>query len=1190
MKLTTILLLAAVTHVAAKSSAQTVTYTGKSVPVQTLFSIIEKQTGYVFFYEQADLKNTRPVSVVFDRSPLKIALEKIVADQPIEFELKGHTIFIYRKKIIAHVEEGAPVEDTAQVIAQDEVKGIVMDETRRPVPGVTILAKIARELHVSDEKGVFVFTHVQAGDTLVFTSVNYDTRSIAVEPGKLMSVTLKLRIARLDQVTIFNTGYQVLSKERATGSFSKPDMDVFQKRTGTQDIIDRLDGQIPGLVVTKGDNAVNANANGNGVTTQKSVIRGVGTISLGTDPLYVVNGVIVTDFSSVNPDDVADITVLKDAAASAIYGARAANGVIVLTTRTGARQSRPVVSYSGYFNFQGRPDFNAVPVLSSRQYIQAAKETFDPVAYPYSSLYSSYIAPHEQIQYDAYRGLISQATADQRLDSLASINNLSQIKSLWYRPAFTNNHTVSVSGGNSLYSFYASLGYTGSHSNLPGDRNDAYKINVTQHVNLGSRVSFSLNTMLVNNVTSSKNPLTISNRWLPYQLFIDPSTGKQINLAYMTNYSDSLRQIYQARSGINLDYYPLQEMDYIRSSSNLVNINVTGNLGIRLWKGLSFSGTYGYVKSPGTSTYFTDNRQLYQRLNLLSFTVAPSTPGGTPTYYLPVTGGNYTTGTNDQRNYTVRNQLVYEARPRAGKDYLSLQAGQEVNESYNFRNSSTLYGYDPALGTYALLDFNRLQQGVFGTVTGAGFFYSQPYYISTSLSRFRSYFGLASYTYAQRYSLDASAREDHSNLFGSDISSQNKPAWSAGLKWQIGKEDFMSRVKWVNSLALRATYGITGNSPYVGAASQQDILNAVSSSNSYGVISGNAFRVGSTANNKLSWETTRNINIGIDYSLLKGDISGGFDYYSRVTTGLLASMPVNPLTGYASITGNLGEITNKGFELSIRTNNIRLRNGFSWTTSFNISYNRNILVSYGRPNPYVNQQTYNIYSSSELGRPLNLLLAYKFAGLDNMGDPQILLHDKTITKDPYAAQPQDLVYKGTTVPPFSGGLSNTFRYKGLSLVVNMIYRLGGVMRTPTNQFYYGRLSDYGSFRQGNVDGSFVNRWKKPGDEKITNIPSWVPDANTNYSRRNTDYYSLSDINVARASYLKIRDLTLGYDLQPRWLRAIGAQSINLFAQATNFLVWKANHFGDPEYIEAGSGTPAIPPYRHSYSFGCNLSL
>jgi hypothetical protein len=221
---------------------------------------------------------------------------------------------------------------------------------------------------------------------------------------------------------------------------------------------------------------------------------------------------------------------------------------------------------------------------------------------------------------------------------------------------------------------------------------------------------------------------------------------------------------------------------------------------------------------------------------------------------------------------------------------------------------------------------------------------------------------------------------------------------------------------------------------------------------------------------------------------------------------------------------------------------------------------------------------------------MNPLFAYRFAGLDNMGDPQIHLTDHSVSKDPNAAQVDDVKYMGTTQPVVNGGFSNTFTYKGLSLAVNMIYNMGNVMRNDANQFYTGNMWNTTSFNGTGITTDFLKRWKQPGDEKTTNIPSYVGGYQS-YSRRNFYYYTQGDINVESASYAKIRDITLAYNLSSSLLQLVKVQTIRVYAQATNFLVWKANHDGiDPEYESASYGGRSTPPFKHSYSLGANISF
>jgi TonB-linked SusC/RagA family outer membrane protein len=1181
MNWTAIFILGLVLQVSAHTSAQTVTYSGKQVPVSKVLAAIKSQTGYGFFYNSEDLRNTKPVTVTFKNTPLQTAMEEILKDQSLEFDIQGNTVFISKRTTPAPTKGFADITSTAPT---GDVHGTVTDEKMNPIPNITVFARSNRTVTVTGPKGEFHFQNISDGDTLQFSSVSYESRMVAAVTSVPMVIVMKPKIVKLDEVIVYNTGFQTLSNERATGSFSKPDMEVYAKRTGTMDIIARLEGQIPGMLISSGPNSSIVNRNGSGVGTRKSLIRGIGSVLLETEPLYVLNGVTVNDFSAINPDDIEDITILKDAAASAIWGARSANGVVVITTKSGNsnKGSRMSVSYSGFINYSGLPDFGAVKMLSSQQYIQTAKEIFDPVAFPMGAQY--FIAPHDQVLYDQYNGVITANVANRKLDSLAAINNMGQIKDIWYRPAITTNHTVSASGGNNVYSFYAALGYTGTQSNTPGERNNAFRLNLSQNINAGSRVRITLNTSLVNTVVSRKNPISIDNNFIPYQLFRDEN-GNPITMNYMSGLPEYQRLDYQARSRINLDYNPMDERDRATSSNNNLAMNVTANVNVKIWKGLSFAGTYGYQKNPGTVTSYADHTAYGIRQQIVSLTIAP-TVNDVPQYLYPITGGNYTTGNNDQRNWTVRNQLVYDASPRKGRDHLTVQVGQESQETASLKSSTTLVGYDDALGSYAILDYAALRNGVPGTVTGYGSLYFNPYEIMKSKSRFISWFGLASYTINGKYSIDASYRQDNSNLFGTDISSQNKPVESIGGRWQISKEAFMKPVKWVNYLGLRATYGITGNSPYVGAASRYDILRSVTASNTfqYSVLAGDAFTISNVANKTLSWERTANVNLGIDYSVLRSRISGSINFYKRVTTDMLGTTMLNPLTGYASTSGNLGKMTNSGVEVSINTTNIKTNN-FYWSTGFNIAYNKNKLVSYSAPNAFVaTSASYRLGGTAVVGYPMSSMWAYRFAGLDNMGDPQIYLDNKTVSKQYNIAQVADLKYMGTKQPPVYGGITNMFGYKGFNLSLNMVYHMGALMRRPVNDMYTGRLADRPTFSGGNTRTFFLDRWKKPGDEAFTNVPSYVAGWDS-YTRRNIDYYTMGDINVVSASYIKLRDVTFSYELQNKVLQFLRIQRLSIFTQATNFLVWAANKDGfDPEY--AGS----IPPYKHSYSLGVNLSF
>ena len=1157
----------------------------KNVSMEEALRQVKERSGFRILYNASTLEGCKPVTVNLKNTTLELALQAIFKGQPITYIISKDAIIIRKIE-----DQLSPATLTPQkAVRIISINGSVTNEKGEPLAGVNITIESTAIRFATDDQGNFSMSTVPDDGVMIISHIGYQGDTVAIMGQSTFAVRLRLSSEKLDDV-IVSTGYQQLSKERATGSFSKPDMEVFQARTGSMDVISRLDGLVPGLTVIPGPLGAVASNNkmGNGNTTQQSIVRGKSSIGLSSDPLYVVNGVPVVDFSTINPDDIADITVLKDAAATAIWGARAANGVIVVNTKSGNRNNKMKISYSGFINYMGKPDFGYGKVLDSKQYIQVGKETFDPIQFPYFTLGTAYIAPHEQILYDQAAGIISAAQADKSLDSLSSINNLSQIKDLFFRNAITTSHTLSISGGMQNYTYYGSFSNTDIISSTPGQTDRTYRINLSQEMNINKRLKFSLNTALNNRIKSTKHVPEISNTFIPYQLFRD-SKGNNIQMDYAQGLSPATRADYQSRSGINLDFTPLDEINYGFSKTNNLAINLTGEITFKIIKGLTYQGTYSYQKAPGTTTAYDDIKEYARRSELLSFTVAR--PGSAPVYYLPTTGGIYSVLNNDLRSWVVRNQLVYNTLFRGGKDRFNWQVGQETREQLNTGTSTTLRGYDLNLQTFAALDYKTLNNGIFGTISSYRSVFSDlPFLSLEETTRFRSYFSLASYTFNDKYSLDASWRMDHSNLIGSDVSAQNKPVYSVGAKWNISREAFLRSASWINNLAVRGTYGITGNSPSVGSAALKDILSV-----EYGLsapLAGAGVTINSPGNTGLNWETTRTINEGIDFSVLRSRISGSIDLYQKTTTNLLGSTTPNPLTGFTSAKGNIGKLNNKGIEILLRSANIQQKD-FSWFTTLTFSYNKNKLVSYEDIPVFLNNAISKAGSSYMAGYSMSSMFAYNYAGLDKNGNPQIYLANGKISSDPNIAKPEDIIYKGTTIPVFNGGFTNAFRYRALSLTANMIYSMGNVIRRDIDNTFSGRITGSpGTFMVGNLPSYFLDRWQKSGDETHTDIPGYIANENPFTSTRNLDYYRLASTNIVSASYIKLRDITLSYQLPKLFLDLVKIASASCYIQATNFMVWKANKADlDPEYQGLTSGTTrSIPPFKHSFSIGANVNF
>lgn len=1169
LKATIVLLIICVTQVGA-AKAQTVTLTEKNSRLSTVLEKIRKQTGYDFLYTTSMLKGASPVNISLKNAPLERALTSIFSNQPLQFSIKDKSVVISKRATLTYT------------VVHPTLHGVIYDENNKALPGASVRIDGLEQPAVSDHIGVFFLKDPPSNGNLIVSYLGFETDTLAIAGRQEINVHLKMANFNMKEVVIVNTGYQKLNKERATGSFGKPDMKIFNDRAGTTDIVGRMEGLVAGMTV-KPTFMVQNSRYGTG-QSQESIIRGQSTVQLGYNPIYVVNGVQVENLSMLNTDDVADISVLKDASAAAIWGARAANGVIVVTTKGGRAGEKVKFNYSGYITIQNKPDFSYGRYMNSSQLIQASREIFDPVAIPWNTLSNAALAPHELILYNQNRGLLSASQADSKLDSLASIDNRQQIKDIWYRNSFTTNQTISASGGSQFYNFYSSLSYLKNHSNQPRASDNTYRMTLNQTINPTKSIRLSLHTIISNNITYGVSPASVSLDFVPYQLFRD-AAGNPLNMNFVQGLSDVTRLDYQARSRINLDYNPLNDLNSTSMKTNQLTINTTADLGVKIIKGLTFNGTYGYQKSPGTTAKYDDASLYSMRRDLLNYTVARST-ASLPIYYLPTTGGKYTRGLNDNYSWTVRNQLMYSTRFRNDKDELNLQAGQEMQEQYRSTETTIARGYDQVLKTTTLIDYNTLAQGIFGTVGSFRSVLNElPYRQIFERTRYRSYFGLMSYSFDSKYVLDASIRRDYSNLFASGSSSQKKPAYSFGGKWLASKEEFMKSQTWIDNLGLRVTYGITGNSPYLTAGSMVDIL-TTEIDNTYG----NSLYITAAKNDKLNWESTHTFNTGVDFGILKGRLSGSIDYYKKNTTDLIGVVPVNPLSGSNNTTGNIGNVTNEGFEFSLRSINLQT-SSFSWNTNLVFSYNQNKLESYSVIDPSQFTASNRLNAVNVVGFSSPSLFAYRYAGLDNMGDPQIKLADGTITKAYDAAGADDLVYMGTTQPKFNGGLSNTVRYKNISLTANMIFNLGAVMRRDVNDFYTGLLFRDGTGFVGNLNEDFNLRWKTPGDESFTNIPSYVASRGISGSRRNTMYYTYADINVVSASYVKLRDITLSYDFTARVLNAIHLDAARLYVQSGNFMIWKANQYNiDPEFQSFTTGKRIIPAFTHPITFGATVTF
>lgn len=1176
------------TGVTAFAQTASVTLSGRNLPAERIFSEVKKQTGYVVTYTADVIALMKPVTIDAKALPLPEFLNQVFSGQPVRYTIQNRSILL-SKQIENKVKDPERNNGKGNV----GLVGKIADSTGASLAGATVYVKGTSRRIVADSNGTFEID-ASEGEVIVVSYVGFQSREIKVtakdvEKESIGFILLSQAQRTIDAVeVVVNTGYQSMARARSAGSVAKVDMNVVAGRSSSTNLLQRLDGLVPGLVIN--------NAPGG----EPLLVRGLTSLNSTRSPLIVVDGVELPSdntstepqrnvlntsnpIANINPQDIAEISVLRDASAASIWGAKAANGVIIITTKKGKAGQKLRVEYDGFYNFQGKPDRNYVPKMNSRDFITTAKEVF-PQFVPYYNWNTvksmGPVPPHLQILYDQYRGLITQAQADKALDSLSAIDNRGEIGSLFYRNAATTNHTVSLSGGGQMYSFYGSMSYTGIQSSTPGERNNSYKVNLRQDFNVNKRLQFSVITDLTNTVASATNLGNGINApgvsFVPYQHFRD-AAGNPLAVNFLGSYSDSLRLDYAGRSRVNLDYVPIDEFSRAHANSSNIAGRVVGNAKLLLLKGLRFEGTYGYQTFSRNSRTVLDQESYIVRNQLVGFTQAP-TVNSTPRYWLPKDGGMLTVNNASQKNWTVRNQLTFDQNWR--EHQLTVMAGQEATSITPLADTARYYGWDDQLQVSRSVDVDMLMKGIPGTVPG-GVRALESNNVSGgegAIARTTSYYSTLGYMYQRKYALNASWRIDESNLFGLSKAAQNRPVYSVGGKWLFSREDFMKSASWVDEMAFRFTYGITGNAPRPAQAASFDILQAAASPN---YVTGAGLTIGTPGNDKLTWEGTAVYNAGLDFDILHGRLGGSIDGYIKKTSNLIGSLMTAPLTGYPTVIGNYGDLENKGIEISLNSTNLHTSN-FSWSTSLNIAYNKNKITRMATASA-ITTGIDMIGASFVQGRPAYAVFGFKYGGLNAEGDPQIIQADGKLLSTVNGSKPEDVEMLGSSQPLWTGGLFNTFQYKGFQLGINISFNLGHVLYRDFNPVWTEPLT------QNNISPEFANRWKVPGDEKKTNIPRYAYNSSI-ADDRNIFYYTYASLNSFDASFAKIREITLSYAMAPHFIQRIGAEGLTIRAQVSNLMLWKKNNLGiDPEF-QSPVGNRDIRIGQGMMTVGAHLTL
>lgn len=1007
-----------------------------------------------------------------------------------------------------------------------EVRGIIRDSnTKDPIPGVSIKVKGKSVGQSTDVNGNFTIKAIK-GDVLIISYIGYMTLEFPIDREKV-TISIQEELSQLDEVLVI--GYGTAKKKDLTGSVSRLDAETFKSQPMTQ-LSEMLSGTVAGFNSTQG-----ASAAGGGSLE----VRGPTSLSAGTAPMVVLDGVIFNgSLSDINPSDVETIDILKDASSAAVYGARAASGVILVTTKKG-KTGKPIISYSTQVGLSNvtkdrRP-------LNGEQYLQYRADLFKEARISNPSipehLYTNPFELPEGVTIDDWKNLVSNPSADPYTEYLHRLrlypteekNALAGKTTDWYSKVIGNglrqNHDLSIGGRTNDVNYYWSVGYTANKGVIRGDKFGAirsrlnFDFNVTDWLNVGAYTQLSERD--------------------------ESSVMADLNQMYMVSpFGDE----YEENGKLKLrpydhpgTYHPLMNY-YGQDRERTIND--------------FFSSVFANIKLPFGIKYKLSFQPRYNFTNERNFW-GEETIIGTQTF----PGGRATRMNSKSTEWMLDNLVTWNKSIGNHRFDVTLLYGLEELKGWYEDQSNQNFGPNANLG------FHALQFGDNPSLSN-----------NDTKSRGEALMGRINYSLMDRYLFTASLRRDGYSAFGQTNPRAYFPALA--FAWKISDEEFMKNQKLFSQLKIRTSWGINGNRD-IGAYSALAQMGAVLDYDGSNVIVG--VRNTSLANPGLIWEKTTAYNLGLDMGFLKNRLNVTADYYYGYTTDLLMDRQLPKITGFKSITSNLGKLENKGFELTMNSRNIVTKN-FQWSSDLVFSLNRNKIVSlFGDKGEYTllgEKRTNDVPDFTNgwfPGRAIDVVWNYNLTGVWQMNEAEEAAKynmypgyykAEDVNGDMKYVDVMDKKFIGHTKPRYNIGLRNSFSYKRFSSSMYLRAQLGHII-------------PFTALRAGNSEYDRRNFSDAPGP-----TPYWTPE------NGNNEYARLSPVHTAfggglkvykSGSFLRIQDLSLSYDL-PISTEGIVSKirSFRIFGAVRNLYSFDKWPGWDPESL--------MEPMPRTVSLGINIEM
>lgn len=1151
---------------------------------------VKNQSDFTFFFNDAMVMGLKNITLHMKQTDIETILKECLKNSNISFRIKDHTIILF----------GRDEKQQGEIV----IKGMVVDESGDPLPGATIKVKEGKE---NDNKGVMRGTVTGINGQfsikvpnmkvlLEISFVGYESRLIpASDSTTLKRVVLREEIKSIDEVVV--TGYQKIDRKLFTGA-----ADIVKGEDamveGSNDISRMLQGKAAGVQIQ--------NVSGTFGASPKLRVRGASSIYGNQKPLWVIDGLVLEDvvemsvddlssgdtetlissaIAGLNADDIESFQILKDASATALYGARAMNGVVVITTKKGKKGTMKV-NYSGEFTVRMKPSYSQFDIMDSQEQMMVYKEMEEKGWLNYASVLNSssggiYWKMATAINsYDPETGFGLQNTPEAKA---AFLRKYEMANTDWFDILFRNtlqqSHSLSLTSGSDKSKFYASLSYFNDGGWTIADKVNRYTANMNASFDIKKWITLNLVTnasirMQEAPGTNSRRTNAVSGTF-ERDFDINPFSYALNTSRAMRAYDDDGNYEYYM-----MNYTPfsiLNELDNNRLKINMMDTKFQAELEVRPLKGLEIKalGAVRYVKttrehriheqSNAAEAYRSASNAYIRKYNKFLYD-DPERPGYPKEVVMPK-GGFYNRKENDLLNYYQRAMVNYNTSFNGGLHTLNVMAGEEVR--YSNRKSSFFngFGYQWDRGGVPFIDYRIIKQQI---ENGVNF-----YGMDENYDRFVAFFATAGYSYNDLYVFNLTGRYDGSNKLGKSRSARWLPTWNVSGAWHIYNEKFMQSVEKISRLTLRATYGLTAS---MG-----------SSSNSLPVYYNDAtFRptqsdkenmiyISSLENSELTWEKQYEFNVGVDVGVLDNRISLTFDAYWRKGFDLIGNIRTSGIGGEVSKKANFANMKSNGVEFTLNTKNFD-KGAFKWSSNLTFSYNQNEvtdLKSRPRVIDFVKAE-----GSPREGYPVRGIFSIPYMGLSDEGIPRSLNENgEVVTGDVNFQETikiDFLKYEGPVDPKYFGGFGNTFSYSNFTLNVFINYQFGNKIRL--HRYYHYDYSDLDA-----MPNEFSDRWVLPGDELKTNIPAIL--SRRQYKRPKNEYqvaynaYNYSNVRIADGSFIRLKDISLAYRFPKRWMKSVGLSSVQLKCMISNVALLyrdKKLHGQDPEFFRSGGVAMPVP--------------